>query len=120
MSEAKVRWGVTVRINRDTPTRVRVTNSGGPSVYDNRCRAHESASGFGDWQEARLVKLTRRAKGWRPASEPPNHGRDVLGMFHRETMRVVRHVSAADWRLALTGNSTNGVTHWRELPAGLK
>lgn len=109
MSEDRVRWGVTVLDANGK----RYREVGAP--YDSRSKALRRAGGYEDHYEPRLVKLTRWAKGWRPASEPPKHQRMVL-IIHCDGVRTLAAYSGGEW----SSPRSAAVAHWRELPAGPK
>lgn len=115
MSEAKVRWGVTI-LAGDDGIRTRAMNGDRePFSTGERPLALTFAGGFNDPYKARIVKLTRRATAWRPANEPPK-GKTWIQAATKTDQHVARYVDGGWW--TAYGEKVEAVTHWRDLPKG--
>lgn len=129
MSEAKVRWAVAWRF-KDGAKMWWCGDLGWQAEKQHRlseltphCAMLGAAHQFNKVPMGaivRLVKLTRRAKGWRPASELPKRNLDVLARLTTDALRTMLW-NGKDWVSSSDGRQfAPSVTHWRTLPAGPK
>mgnify|MGYP001225189925 CR=1 FL=1 len=58
--------------------------------------------------------VEQRANAWRPASEPPEDARQVLGRQKRGHCESV-HFLNGSWFVEATGRHTLTITHWRDV-----
>lgn len=70
-------------------------------------------SGATDCEEKRMVDMTPHYD-WTPASEPPTHGRQVVGWHHNGYFIGVHYLNG-NWFYEADARHTHAVKYWRDV-----
>ncbi len=92
--------------------------SGSRMLEDTRFYSRKSAlsqaAHYDDSEDARIVKITTRPKGWQPVSTPPPESKMVLTIINSAIRIECREGGV--WKDGTGGKVFIAPTHWRHLP----